>query len=81
MERFKGVSLFNDVQDVTLRTRNRVMVMANLFEDHMSETKRITAKGSALLFGYFKEIPDTDRKSTYEGLQSELTRRGFITQH
>lgn len=51
---FKGFSLFNDIEDIDLRTRNRSVVMANMAEDHIDrKTKRVSPKGAALILNYF----------------------------
>lgn len=78
---YRGVSLFTTVTDMVLRNRNRAMVMANMFEDNVTKEKRLSAKGTVLLLGYFKSIPEGERKGTYDILSSELTKRGFTFAH
>mgnify|MGYP001059539684 FL=1 len=74
---FKGFSLFNDIEDDNLRTFNRARVMANMAEDHISKEKRISAKGAALILGYFNLIPKEERNVAKDLFQLEMNNRGF----
>lgn len=74
---FKGFSLFNDVDDITLRTANRARVMANMAEDHTNKEKRINAKGASLILGYFNLIPKEERIIAKDKFEAEMNSRGF----
>ena len=73
---YKGFSLFGDIEDVTLRTRNRAVVLANIYEDN-SENGKTTPKGAALILNYFKEIPENERKPVQERFVESMRERGF----
>lgn len=76
---FKGFSLFNDIEDADLRTRNRAVVMANIAEDHMDrKTKRLTPKGAALVLNYFSLIPGEERNVAKDKFAEDMKNRGFI---
>lgn len=68
---------FNDIENKELRVRNRAVVMANIFEDHTKGDK-ITPLGTKLLLTYFNQIPNEEKKITYETFRSHMTQRGFI---
>lgn len=75
---FKGFSLFNDIEDIDLRTRNRSVVMANMAEDHIDrKTKRVSPKGAALILNYFSLIPTEERNAAKESFAQDMTSRGF----
>jgi len=74
---FKGFSLFNDIEDEALRTRNRAVVLANIAEDHKTKEKRINPRGAALMLGYFASIPAEQRKGVSARFAEEMTSRGF----
>lgn len=73
---FKGFDLFNDIEDVILRTRNRAVVLANMAEDH-TKSKLISPKGAALILGYFQCVPVEERQMVTEKFQSNMKERGF----
>lgn len=76
---FKGFSLFNDIEDIVLRTRNRAVVMTNMAEDHMDrKTKRINPKGASLILNYFSLIPVTERNAAKESFSQDMASRGFV---
>lgn len=76
---FKGFSLFNDIEDAALRTRNRSVVMTNMAEDHMNrKTKRINPKGAALILNYFANIPMDERNAAKELFTKDMASRGFV---
>lgn len=76
---FKGFSLFNDIEDMVLRTRNRAVVMTNMAEDHMDrKTKRINPKGASLILNYFSLIPAAERNAAKETFARDMESRGFI---
>lgn len=74
---YKGFSLFNEIQDVDLRSRNRAVVLANITEDNLTKNRRITPKGAVLVLGYFTALPEQERNATLELYQMMLKQRGF----
>lgn len=76
---FKGFSLFNDIEDIALRMRNRSVVMCNMAFDHSDKrTKRINPKGASLILNYFANIPVTERDDVKKLFAKEMETRGFI---
>jgi len=73
---YKSISLFNDIEDLSLRQRNRAVVMANMSEQYCKNGK-ISAKGAGLVLGYFDEIPKNERKQLQELYEQEMIHRGF----
>lgn len=73
---FKGFSLFNDIEDVNLRNRNRAVVLANIAENH-SKNRRISVNGVGLILGYFKSITDDDKADVKNRFVNEMNSRGF----
>ncbi len=73
---FKGLSLFNDIEDYALRTRNRSVILVNLACDH-TKNKLITAKGAGLILGYFGLIPEGERKDVEGAFKEGMAQRGF----
>lgn len=80
MNQFKGFDLFNDIEDVSLRNRNRAVVLANMAQDHTKERK-ISPGGAGLILGYFKNIPDEDKKDVQDRFQKTMQERGFYLVH
>lgn len=74
---YKGYSLFNDLEDVALRDRNRAVVMANIVEQY-TKSKRITPKGASLVIGYFNEIPEVERKQVNDLFEARLAEMGYV---
>lgn len=74
---YKGYSLFKDVEDAELRNRNRAVVMSNIADFNIKKRK-MTTRGAALLAGYFKEIPDAEKKIVLEKFEQTMKERGFI---
>jgi hypothetical protein len=75
---FKTFSLFNDVEDPTLRNRNRAVVLANIAEANTDrKTKRINVKGSTLILGYFNCVAEDDRHSVMTQFSENMKSRGF----
>lgn len=72
----KGISLFNDIEDTTLRNRNRYVVLSNMAEAH-TKHKKITEKGTLLILSYFHAVPEGDKKEVYDGFKAEMLRRGY----
>lgn len=77
MNEFKGFCLFNDIEDVALRNRNRAVVLSNLANDHISNRK-ITPKGASLILGYFQQIPEEDREDVKERFAERLKETGHV---
>lgn len=75
---YKGMSLFKDIEDAALRTRNRAVIMVNILEDSYVKGK-ITAKGAGLILGYFNEIPKEEQEATRNEFVIQSEDRGFTT--
>lgn len=73
---YKGFSLFSDIADAALRTRNRAVVLANIAEDNM-ENKRINMKGAGLIIGYFNTLPMHERNGVKDAFSENMQARGF----
>lgn len=73
---YKGFSLFFDIEDTVLRSRNQAVVLANMAESN-SKNRRITPNGAGLIIGYFDKIPKEERKSVYDKFVVEMKARGF----
>lgn len=76
MDHYKGFALFNDVEDESLQSFNRGRVMANIFQDHMKDG-RVNVKGTALVLGYFKEIPEAERLPAQMHFKQLMEKDGF----
>lgn len=75
---FKTYSLFNDIDDVELRNRNRAVVLANIAEDHIDrKSKRVSIKGANLILGYFANVPEEDREDVKNKFSDNMKQRGF----
>lgn len=73
---YKTLSLFNDIEDQALRTRNRAVILANISEQYTKDRK-ITAKGAALVIGYFNEVPDVEKKEVMAAYEQQMKERGY----
>ncbi len=73
---FKGFDLFDDIEDVELRTRNQAIVLANIAEDH-TKNQRINIKGASLVLGYFNAIPEGERNMVRNKFSENMKQRGF----
>lgn len=78
MKDFKGFSLFNDVEDAALRTRNRAVILRNIVEQNTRDAK-VTQKGSVLAIGYFNCIPEIERKDVLVQFEKFLKESGYVT--
>lgn len=78
-QEYKGFSLFFDIEDNTLRTRNQAVVLANMAESN-SKNRRITPGGVGLIIGYFDKIPKEERKTVYDQFMQFMKERGFEQQ-
>ena len=73
---FKGFSLFNDIEDISLRNRNRAVVLANIADDN-NKNNMISAKGGALILGYFQSLPEEDRADVRDKFAQQMRERGY----
>lgn len=74
---YKGFCLFNDIQDLVLRTRNRAIVLANLATDH-TRNRLISPAGAGMILGYFNQIPEEERAQVRDAFQTNMKERGFV---
>lgn len=79
----KGYSLFNDIEDATLRIRNRAVVMANIFEDNLDPSQAksnkpiIKGAGAALLLKYLSSVSEVEQPQVWDKFKSVMAERGF----
>ena len=72
------LNLFNDVEDLALKSNNRAAIMANLFEDNMLPGNRNTSsKGAAHIMAYYLLIPRGERKLACTFYKDMMNERGF----
>ena len=76
---YRGYSLFNDIEDFTLRIRNRAVVLANIAEAHVKD-RLISPKGAALILGYYNQVPIDERTSVMQRFKISMEERGFKLQ-
>ena len=76
MIQYKGFDTFEDIEDSTLRNRNRAVVLSNIAEDS-SRNKKISPGGAGLIIGYFNVIPAEDKREVKEMFVSVMNQRGF----
>lgn len=74
---YKGYSLFNDIEDVELRSRNRAVTLANIAESHTNKEKRISAGGAALMIRYTDQIPVEERAVVVKKFTHFMKERGY----
>lgn len=74
---FKGFSLFSDVEDVALRTRNRAVILCNMADDNQ-KNRMISPKGLSLILGYFGAIPDEEKNVVKEAFAAQMKERGYV---
>ena len=77
MTQFKGFDLFNDIEDNTLRNRNRAVVLANIAEDN-TRNRLISPGGAGLILGYFKQLSEADRSDVKERFRNNMVERGYV---
>jgi len=75
---YKGFPLFNDIEDVALKQRNRAVIMANIAEKY-TKAKKISLKGASLIIGYFNEVPLEDRKTLEAKFTEVMKERNYVT--
>lgn len=79
IDNYRGFSLFNDIEDAELRNRNRAVILTNMYEDCMDKkTKRVSAKGAALICNYFLQIPIDERVDVQDRFKMGMKQRGFL---
>jgi hypothetical protein len=66
---FKGYDLFYDVEDQDLKTRNRAVVLWNIYESN-TENGATRPGGVADMVGYMKEIPAAEQRPVLDKLSS-----------
>lgn len=74
--RFQGFELFNDIEDAALRTRNRAVVLANMYEDGQKEGKVSPALASRIL-KYFNLVPEGERAAVQAKFVEQMQARHF----
>lgn len=79
MDNYKGYSLFNDIEDVNLRERNRAVVMCNIYEDnpHLTDKTTTSKKGALLIFGYMDKVPEESRAELIKTFHAQMETRGY----
>lgn len=73
---YKGLPLFNDVQDKKLQIINRGAIMANILQEHL-QGSNVSRQGLGLILGYFHQLMPIDRKSVKASFEQHLTERGI----
>ena len=71
MDQYKGYSLFNDVEDAELRTRNRAVVSMNIISDHLVGDQ-VQPGGVRDFLTYLKAVPFEEREPVLQILREEL---------
>ena len=74
---YRGYSLFNDIEDASLRSRNRAVTLCNIAEAHTNKEKRISPGGAALMIRYTENIPEDERKTVLEQMVVFMKERGY----
>ena len=77
LNEFKGFSLFNDIEDFALRTRNRAVTLANIAEANTNAVKRISGKGAMLVLEYFNLIHENEREDVMNAFKVQMEQRGY----
>ena len=70
-----GYSLFNDVEDTEVQAYNRARIVFNMLDDNADKDKNVSQKGTALVFQYFQQIPETERAAMHAELVKILEKR------
>ena len=74
---FRGTSLFNDIEDLNLRVRNRAVILTNSLEDGF-KNGRVSDRASLFIMGYFNEIPKEERNAVKDKFIEFAAERGFM---
>ena len=69
--------MFNDIEDVNLRARNRAVTLCNIAEAHTNKEKRISTGGVALMIRYTEQLPQEERKAVLKQLVVFMKERGY----
>lgn len=75
-DRFRGFELFNDIEDRALRTRNRAVVLSNMYCDN-AKKGRAAPVAAAQLLGYFGSIPEWERQEVQQEFVRQMQERGY----
>lgn len=73
---FKGFFLFNDIEDIELRNRNRAVILTNIALAH-TKNRKITAGGAGLILGYFNQILPGDRNDVQSKFVKHMQQEGM----
>ena len=73
----EAYSLFNEIKDEGLRARNRGVILANIYEDSMVNSK-LPPSGMKTMLVYFKSIPEEERGRAYAEFQVQMTQRKHL---
>lgn len=76
---YRGTSLFNDIEDTSLRNRNRAVILTNTLEDGFNKGK-VSPRAAMFIMGYFNEIPQEDRQEVKDKFVQFAAERGFTLQ-
>lgn len=71
--------MFNDIEDAALRTRNRAVVLTNLYADHAKEGK-LQPRDAARILQYFAQIPEAERNGVQAAFIEQMKQRGYALQ-
>jgi hypothetical protein len=79
MNTYKGYSLFDEVKDQALRTRNRAVVMANMYEDYPDPENKdyVSRKGALMIFTYMERVPEKERAELVTEFHKQMGERGY----
>ncbi len=80
MNEVKGYTLFNDIEDLGLRNRNRAVILANMIQDNLVDNT-IPPKIMLTMIEYMKAIPEDQRKDVYDQFTRNLNDRGYAVSH
>jgi len=72
---YDDYSLFDDVEDDLLRTRNRCIVMYNIY-DSTTKDGKTNARGTKQLMEYLNMIPQNERADILSGFRIMLENQG-----
>ena len=73
---YLGYSLFNDIEAAPLRVKNRGTVLANMIEAGQIGNS-IKHDATAVVIGYFREVPDAEKGETLRCMNQVLAERGI----
>lgn len=74
---YKDMSLFDDIENPVLRSRNRGVVMSNICLNNVNKNGRISHTTSADLLTYFSMIPKDERKPVLEVFLERCKQEGY----